>query len=237
MILLRNKGGINMPTEKPRVTITMSQEQLSKIDEYRFGHKIKNQTQAILSLIDVGLTDIFSESDKQKEKAPPFSGEAMQIAKDYDFLDSVSQKAVRSLVDIELTRSAASPQAVPAPMVDKIVYINPAAAGVPLYAESDYERIEFPESDVPRGADFGIRIAGDSMEPTIPDETIVWVRKTSEIYNNQIGVFMLDDTAVCKRYFKEEKNVRLLSDNPAYEPIEITDFERFGIVGRVLEYK
>ena len=75
------------------------------------------------------------------------------------------------------------------------------------------------------------------MEPTIPDETIVWVRKTSEIYNNQIGVFMLDDTAVCKRYFKEEKNVRLLSDNPAYEPIEITDFERFGIVGRVLEYK
>lgn len=61
-----------MPTEKPRVTITMSQEQLSKIDEYRFGHKIKNQTQAILSLIDVGLTDIFPNPTNKKRKPRPF---------------------------------------------------------------------------------------------------------------------------------------------------------------------
>ncbi|MGI6634455.1 MAG: S24 family peptidase [Christensenellales bacterium] len=53
--------------------------------------------------------------------------------------------------------------------VSMIVYNFPAAAGIPLYAEDDsYERLEFPASSVSAGADFGIRISGDSMEPTIP---------------------------------------------------------------------
>lgn len=72
------------------------------------------------------------------------------------------------------------------PTVSMIVYVNPAAAGVPLYAEDDFERIEFPEKDVPNGADFGVRISGDSMSPTIKDRSIVWVRRTPEVCNGQI---------------------------------------------------
>ena len=44
-----------MPTEKPRVTITMSEEQLREVDQYRFDHRMKNQTQAIISLVRSGL--------------------------------------------------------------------------------------------------------------------------------------------------------------------------------------
>lgn len=51
-----------MPTDKPRVTITMSSDQFEKVDNYRFSHKMKNQTQAILTLIEYGLSSI--------EKAP-----------------------------------------------------------------------------------------------------------------------------------------------------------------------
>ena len=47
---------------------------------------------------------------------------------------------------------------------DMLVYTFPAAAGIPLSAEDDYERVEFPCNEVPTGADFGIRIRGDSME-------------------------------------------------------------------------
>ena len=121
--------------------------------------------------------------------------------------------------------------------VEMIVYTYPAAAGVPLYADDDYEQMEFPESSVPKGANFGIRISGDSMEPTIQDGAIVWVRKCPELQNGQIGVFMMDDTSVCKRYYKKGKTVELHSDNPAYEPIVIKDYERFGIIGKVLEYR
>ena len=71
-----------------------------------------------------------------------------------------------------------------------LVYSFPAAAGVALSAEDDYERILFPVSAVPPGADFGVRIRGDSMQPTIQDGTIVFVRKQPELQNGQIGIFM-----------------------------------------------
>lgn len=43
-----------MPTMNPRITFTVSEETMNAIDEYRFSHRLKNQTQAILSLIDLG---------------------------------------------------------------------------------------------------------------------------------------------------------------------------------------
>ena len=59
-----------MPTEKPRVTITMSQEQLSKIDEYRFGHKIKNQLSFLLLTSDS--PTYFPNPTNKKRKPRPF---------------------------------------------------------------------------------------------------------------------------------------------------------------------
>lgn len=154
--------------------------------------------------------------------------------KKYRMLDERGKKAIDTLLDFELSQVSAAPE--PA-TVEMIVYTYPAAAGVPLYADDDYEQMEFPESSVPKGANFGIRISGDSMEPTIQDGAIVWVRKCPELQNGQIGVFMMDDTSVCKRYYKKGKTVELHSDNPAYEPIIIKDYERFGIIGKVLEYR
>ena len=43
-----------MPTTNPRITFTVSDETMRQIDEYRFEHRMRNQTQAILSLIDLG---------------------------------------------------------------------------------------------------------------------------------------------------------------------------------------
>lgn len=88
-----------MPTEKPRVTITMSKERLEELETYRFDNKFKNQTQAILSLIEKGLESF--ESDK-----PPlrYSLEAEKLAKDYDALDSHGKKLLRIVADEELDR-------------------------------------------------------------------------------------------------------------------------------------
>ena len=57
-----------MPTEKPRVTITMSEEQLAQIEDYKFGNKMKNQTQAILSLIEKGM-DALAAQDAEAAQA------------------------------------------------------------------------------------------------------------------------------------------------------------------------
>lgn len=51
-----------MPTEKPRVTFTVSKEMLDEIERYRFENRSKNQSQAILSLIERGLESYENEN-------------------------------------------------------------------------------------------------------------------------------------------------------------------------------
>lgn len=58
-----------MPTERPRVTITVTEEQLREIEEYRYGKKMKNQTQAILSLVRAGLDEIERRETEGIKKA------------------------------------------------------------------------------------------------------------------------------------------------------------------------
>ena len=62
-----------MPTEKPRITITMPEDQLDQIKEFQFSNKMKNQTQAILHLVELGFAEIERQSkssEPEKEKAP-----------------------------------------------------------------------------------------------------------------------------------------------------------------------
>ena len=87
-----------MPTEKPRVTFTVSKETLSKIDDYRFSSKAKNQSQAILSLLERALDDFAPKN----EKAPSVSDEAMEVAAAYDGADPVIQFGVRKLLDLDV---------------------------------------------------------------------------------------------------------------------------------------
>lgn len=118
---------------------------------------------------------------------------------------------------------------------EMIVYDDSAAAGSPLYAESSYERMAFPVNEIPNGADFGIRICGDSMEPTIHSGSIVWVHKQLDIHDGEVGIFMLGDGAVCKRARTngDDRIKWLESDNPAYKPITGGDLEGFRVVGKV----
>ena len=47
-----------MPTNNPRISFALSTELLKEIDEYRYSHRIKNQTQAIIQLINRGFEAI-----------------------------------------------------------------------------------------------------------------------------------------------------------------------------------
>jgi metal-responsive CopG/Arc/MetJ family transcriptional regulator len=47
-----------MPTDKPRYTITLDKEMLDKIDDFRFKNRFPNRTQATLELIRIGIETI-----------------------------------------------------------------------------------------------------------------------------------------------------------------------------------
>lgn len=163
--------------------------------------------------------------------------EELAILSDYRSISESGRRLIRVVLNEELRRAHEDVGHNPGP-VSMVVYNFPAAAGIPLYVEDDsYERIEFSSSKVPKGADFGIRISGDSMEPTIQAGSVVFVRKTAELRPGEIGIFMLDDEAVCKRYSADKRGFLLISDNEAYEDVSVKGHQRFAIIGKVLGYK
>ena len=117
------------------------------------------------------------------------------------------------------------------------VYNEPAAAGTGNYLqESSYETMSFPADSIPVGAEFGVRISGNSMEPIIKDGNIVWVKPQVSIENGEIGIFVLNNDAFCKRLHidHDKKFVELISDNPDYQPIIVTKNDNLFTMGKVL---
>lgn len=92
-----------MPTIKPRVTITMDSEQLNKIEEYRFKHRCKNQTQAILSLIEAGFS-VLEISASNTPNKDAFSTDEMKIIKKYRKLDAHGKEMVDFVLEKESER-------------------------------------------------------------------------------------------------------------------------------------
>lgn len=113
----------------------------------------------------------------------------------------------------------------------------PSAAGSGEYISDQFEKIPIPKLAIPSNADCGIRIKGKSMEPDIPDGCVVFVETSEEIYNHQVGVFIINnDEAVCKRAKFNERGqlVRLMSDNPVVDDINVLDLEDIRVFGRVV---
>ena len=79
-------------------------------------------------------------------------------------------------------------------------------------------------------------IQGDSMEPAIRDGQIAWVDGREELSDGEIGIFMLESGAVCKRLRlgANGRALRLESLNPAYAPIRGKALAGLQARGRVI---
>lgn len=114
------------------------------------------------------------------------------------------------------------------------LYSLAASAGTGQYLdESDAELIPVG-GEVPLSADFGIRLAGDSMEPRYRDGEIVWVQQQNQLHPGEIGIFLYDGCAYCKRLAQDRHGIRLVSLNPAYAPIVLRPDEELTVFGRVV---
>jgi len=56
-----------MPTEKPRYTITLDEDMLKKIDDFRFENRFANRTQATLALIRIGMDALEKEQTEARK--------------------------------------------------------------------------------------------------------------------------------------------------------------------------
>ena len=207
-----------MATEKPRFSVSFSDESFERIQNYKKENSISTQSKAVAQLVELALNDM--EKTGIIKNGAPYSPEAMDIAFAYDKkLDRWGKQAVRELVETEVARCeddsqflkdtgpAEEPKIIP-------LYLFPAAAGyaAPVFNE-DYEPYELKPED-PQGAVFAVRLQGDSMEPDFPDGSVVFCNR-DPLADGDIGGFSVDGSSVCKQYHKEGPVIFLFSLNRA----------------------
>ena len=101
--------------------------------------------------------------------------------------------------------------------------VGRVAAGEPILAEQNIEDYCQLEADTfhPR-ADYLLRVKGDSMRDIgIHDGDLLAVHHTAHVENGRVVVARLDDEVTVKRFRQRGAIVRLLPENPAYEPIRV----------------
>ena len=216
-----------MPTNKPRVTITMTEQELGAIEDYQYSNNKKNQTQAILDLIRKGL-------DEAEAASTEISAEELAHIKKYRVLDTHGKKVVDSALELEYERMT---HVETKEMRGGITYISlfdlavSAGTGEPLGTTDYTTKIQIPTEQVPEEAHVCLRVNGDSMEPAYKDGDIVFIHKQDEpVREGEIGVFSLNGEGYMKRLGHKE----LESLNPKYPAIPIRQYDDLRCFGKVL---
>ena len=137
--------------------------------------------------------------------------------------DPTKPRAIEVLVD--KAKAAVAPSGLPV--------VGQVAAGQPVLAEENIEEyVPVPEIAGGDLGEFVLRVKGDSMVGAgIFEGDYVVVRPQETAADGEIVVALVGEEATVKRFFREEKHVRLQPENDALEPIltkEVT------VLGRVV---
>lgn len=128
-----------------------------------------------------------------------------------------------------------------APVEEKIIpmrrlplYSLAVSAGTGQFLDGeDYDMVEVGR-EVPEGANFGVRVSGDSMEPEFTDGQTIWVRQQRSLMTGEIGVFLYDGNAYLKQLVAADGRMALHSLNPNYNDIVISPELPLRVLGKVL---
>ena len=218
---LRKAAGLSQAEVASKLTSRGYGIKAGAVSAWETGTSHPNSEQ-FLTLCDIyGITNIRKDFREYFRIAPaddPFgelSREGQQLAMDYIRLLIKSGDYARKQRTIRL-------------------FNLPASAGTGEFLDGeDYQTVVIGD-EVPDSADFGIRIHGDSMEPRYVNGQVVYVHRTSELSDGDIGIFYLDGSAYCKILHKAGKKLSLVSINSAYKPIPIRETSEFKVFGKVV---
>ena len=159
------------------------------------------------------------------------------LLNDYRSLDDYGKKAVKTICKIEKERISGN-SFIDSRVINPVdetpiryipLYLMPSAAGfsVPLDGE-EFEMLPV-DSSVPEGADFAVRIQGDSMLPYIRDGDVVFVKKDMELSVGDVGIFSVDGAVYCKLYYVDKDGNQILaSANSALRDTNIHISSEYG---------
>ena len=111
------------------------------------------------------------------------------------------------------------------------LYELPVSAGHGEFLDgNNFETIRIPDGPATKSASYALRISGNSMSPKYHDGDILLVEKRDSVEYGDLGIFVLDNSG----YFKKYGGDRLISLNPDYDDLILSQFESVSCLGKVL---
>ena len=110
------------------------------------------------------------------------------------------------------------------------------AAGHGTFQEDNlHMEVRLRSEDVPEDYDTIAKVAGDSMEPMIEDNDLLFIRVTSQVDINDIGIFQINGKNFVKKLKRDYNGGWYLQSlNNSYEEIHLTEDDDIRTIGEVV---
>lgn len=186
-----------------------------------------NPTLSTVEAICLALECSLNEAVGYVERNQITSQEKLYIKK-YRTLDEYGKKVINSILDIEYERCAYTEEL---SSIDIPFSLLKASAGTGYWLDDGQtETIKVIDTPEARKADIVIEVDGDSMLPVYGNGDKVLVRLQPSVYENEIGIFIVDGSGYIKKLGKRE----LVSINPEFDNIPIKEYTDIRCVGKVI---
>ncbi len=178
---------------------------VSAVGNYETGVSSPRES-VLLRLFDVLQVDpnyLYRDFYAAGRRGEGVSTEEASLLQKYRELGLTARQTLCTMLDALGVLQAEAEQDRPATEQRTIpLYCSPAAAGyaAPVFGE-DYELLPVG-GEVPVGAELAVRIQGDSMEPYIHDESVVYVNH-DPLRPGDVGIFCVDGDMLCKQYYRD----------------------------------
>lgn len=111
------------------------------------------------------------------------------------------------------------------------------AAGHGTFQEDNlHMEVRLRAEDVPESYDTIAKVAGDSMEPLIEDNDLLFIKVTSQVDINSIGIFQINGKNFVKKLKRDyDGSWYLQSLNSGYEEIHLSENDDIHTIGEVVD--
>ncbi|HDA2515623.1 TPA: helix-turn-helix domain-containing protein [Staphylococcus aureus] len=221
-----------------RTKLNLTQDQLGEklntkkatISNYETGYRTPKQDDLfeIAHILNISIDDLFPARNSKKNDitsiynklTPPRQENVLNYANEQ--LEEQNSKG-DNVVDINSYKQEKTP-----------VNVNgcvSAGVGERLHDETLFT--EMVKAPIP-AHDLALKVNGDSMEPMFKDGEIIFVEKTHNIKNGQIGIFIIEEEAYVKKVFVEDDRLTLVSLNKEYDDLHFYRNESVRLIGKVI---
>ncbi|HCY8319043.1 TPA: helix-turn-helix transcriptional regulator [Staphylococcus aureus] len=221
-----------------RTKLNLTQDQLGEklntkkatISNYETGYRTPKQDDLfeIAHILNISIDDLFPARNSKKNDitsiynklTPPRQENVLNYANEQ--LEEQNSKG-DNVVDINSYKQEKTP-----------VNVNgcvSAGVGERLHDETLFT--EMVKAPIP-AHDLALKVNGDSMEPMFKDGEIIFIEKTHNIKNGQIGIFIIEEEAYVKKVFVEDDRLTLVSLNKEYDDLHFYRNESVRLIGKVI---